>query len=232
MRSLPVTGPTGNGLLDEGTLNPTGIRFSVPGAKALYVDELGYKNRATPGVMENWLRFGAMYNQSSFTDFTKLGTGATISGNSGIYFLADRQLWQQAPDSPHTAYRGLYAGVSAMYAPPAETPISQYYEARAYWIGPFDTRASDLVSFVYNHQVFSHYLADELNASTAPFAALGLPVPTAHHASNSYTLTYLAHIMPGVYASVGVGYTDHPSVEYFKGEGSALNFLSIVVLVF
>jgi porin len=231
-RSAPATGPTGNPIVDEAHFNPTGLRFTIPGAGVLLVDEFGYQNAAAPGVPEMWLRFGDMYNTANFTNFAQLSNpNATIKGNSAIYFLADRQLWQQAPNSANTAYRGIYAGFSAMYSPPAEVAFSQYYEGRAYWYGPFDSRPTDMLSLVYTHNVFSHYLADQINTANIPLAAQGSDVALAHHAANSVTVSYLAHLMPGIYLGLGAGYTDNPSIEYFKGQGHSLNFISSLTTV-
>jgi porin len=234
-RSQPIDGPSNGGpFWDESTENPSGLRFSVPHAGALLIDEIGYENQAAPGSPLTWARFGTIYNFSNFANFSQLTTNPTAvtRGSSAVYFLADRQFWQQAPASPFTAYRGIYGGVSAMYGPPQTAEISQYYEARAYWIGALDWRPTDLASFVWAHNVFSHYLADQLNPLLAPLVAQGFPEFLNRHASNSYTFSYLAHLLPGVYASVGVSYTDHPSLFYFKNEGSALSFLSSLTVVF
>lgn len=233
-RSLPVHGPTGNAFLDETTLNPTGFTFSRDGEGVLFMNEFGYKNSPAPNDPGTWARFGTMYNTSAFTDYSKLLTNpnATIQGNSAVYFLVDRQLWQQAPGSIFTSYRGPYAGMSAMYAPPKETPFSQYYNARVFWIGMFDSRPIDVLSATYEHNVISRYIPDQLNAATSTAFNAGFPVPMAVHATNSYTIAYLVHIMPGIYAQVGLSYTQHPSLNYFKGEGNALNFLASTFLIF
>jgi porin len=228
-RSLPVNGPTGNPLYDAVHSNRTGLQFNspVPGTRVLYMDELGYKNEATPGGPANWARFGVMYNTSDFKDLSKVLTDptATISGNSAMYFYADRQIWQQAPSSPQTAYRGLYAGVAAMYTPPQTAAFSQYYEGRLYWVGPFDPRPTDMVALVYFHNAISSYVADATNHYSALTGIYG------RSATNTISLSYTAHLMPGAYATVGIQYTDHPSITYFKSEGSALNFLASIAWV-
>jgi porin len=223
MRSMPVNGPTGDIFYDDAHYNPTGFRFSVPNGRVLAMNELGYKNPATPGVPGNWLRFGVQYNSSKFANYQ---TGGTTTGVGSMYFLADRQLWQVAPQSPFTAYRGVYAGVSAMYAPPENNAFSQYYEARLYYVGPFDSRPTDQIGLVYSHNVFSRYIAALVNDSASGTGIYG------RHSSNSLTATYTAHLMPGVYWTMGVGYTDHPSIMYTKTEGSALNFLAGLVTAF
>ena len=231
-RSDPVHGPTGNPIYDGAKQNPAGVRFSAPGDGVFLVDEVGYRREAAPGVPETWIRAAGLYNNARFTDYSRLASDATVKGNEGLYALADRQILQMAPGLAATAYRGLYVGGTFEYAPQRTTPISQYEEARIYSIGPFDARPTDLVSFVYNHQVFSHYIADALNPVAAAAAPFGIAVPTAVHASNAYTLSYLAHIAPGAYVSAGIGYTDHPSAVMFQGEGHALNALVGLLTVF
>lgn len=233
-RSLPVNGPTGNSIMDELHYNPTGFRFSVPGAGALFVNEFGYRNEAAPNVPQNWLRAGVLYNTSKFKDYSRF-TGdpaVTNKGSWGLYLLGDRQLWQQAPDSSFSAYRGIYAGLSYMYAPPRNAAFSQYFEGRLYWIGPFDSRPTDMLLLVYSHNITSHYLADAVNGATSALFDQGYPVPKAARSSNTVTMSYLAHIRPGLYASFATSYTDKPSFQYFAGQGSALTLQLAVTSVF
>ena len=153
MRSLAENGPSGDLFFDDAHLNPTGYRFAVPNGRVLLVDELGYKNEAAPNVPQTWLRYGAMYNTSKFPNYQAFLANPTVAGtpageqtgSSAMYFLADRQLYQLAPNSPFTAYRGIYAGVSAMYAAPENLAVSQYYEARVYSIGLFELTPGRLV---------------------------------------------------------------------------------------
>ncbi len=226
-RSPPVNGQqhglTGNALLDESLTNPTGLNFTsrVPGASAAVVNEIGYKREASPGANKIWLRAGYIYNASDFQDLSKVATNpdAVIHGASAGYALVDAQLWQFDP-SPKTAYKGLYVGASVMGGQNNALPLSQSYEARAYIVGPFTSRPTDLASFVYVHQDVSNHLANAVNLGLPEFQA-NAPIPAAANFTNSYTLNYLAHIRPGMYGSVGVSYTDNPSVTYFKGQGSA-----------
>jgi porin len=236
-RSFPIHGPTGSTFYDESIENQTGLRaFGVPHTGVIGIDEMGYKKQATPTEHFTWVRAGVLYNSAHFQDYSRLTTNpaATVNGSGMGYFLADQQFWQQAPSSPFTAYRGLYGGVTVEYAPDNATAFTQYYEGRIYWIGPTESRSMDLISFVYDHNTFNHYIADSIDQ---PIAAGFPPASTvlgysAHHASNTYTVSYLAHLMPGIYASLGISYTDHPSVTYFQNEGSSLNFLASYTLVF
>ena len=257
MRSLVVNGPTGNALFDTNELNPTRLQWNVntsdysptaevgaPGTGALFVDEFGYKQDATPSSLYTWARLGVMYNNSTFHDFTKsvaeggltLGAiGPTKDGNAGFYLLADQQIWQLAPDSATTASRGLYAGGTIMYARADRTPITQYYEGRLYIEAPFESRPKDLVSLVAYYQVNSPYLVDNLNTLNA-FGTYGKPETW------SATVGYLARLRPGVSLSLGFNYTANPAQAFYFGpskanpsqrfEGNALNFQATLFTTF
>ncbi|MGV1768425.1 carbohydrate porin [Rhizobium rhizogenes] len=222
-RSLPVNGPTGNPIYDEVKSNPSGFDFtsSVPGTRILYTNELGYKRQAAPGNPFTWLRTGLLYNTSTFKDYSRLLTDhtATKDGALGFYALGDYQIWQQDPSSPNTAYRGIYLGGTFMYGPPETTAFTQYYEARAYWFAPFDSRPRDMFSIIYSHNKVSKNVQRVINSFSdfTNFAAID--------SSNSITASYMFNIRPGLYATFGAGYTDKPSLQYFKGEGSSLSLL-------
>src|SRR2546423_771409 len=212
MRSLVVNGPTGNPVFDTDALNPTRLDWNVntssysstaevgaPGTGELFVNEFGYKQDATPSSLYTWGRAGVMYNNSTFHDFTKSvadgglvqgAIGPTKDGNAGFYLLGDQQIWQSATDSANTAYRGLYAGATVMYARPQTTPITQYYEGRLYMKAPFESRPKDLVSLVLYYQVNSADLVDNLN-TLHDAGIYGKPETW------SATFGYLARLRPG-----------------------------------
>ena len=239
IRSLVVNGVTGNTFFDTIALNPSNLRWNVntssysptaeigaPGTRALFVDEIGYKREATPTLLYSWVRFGAMYNDSTFHDYSKSVAagglvrgpiGPTIDGDSGFYFLADQQITQFTPDSPSSASRGIYIGGTAMYAPPQTTAVTQYYEGRLYSKGPFDSRPTDLVSLVVYRQVNSPYLVANLDTMNAQ---------GTYGARDSWsaTVSYLAHLMPGVHLGFGLNYTTHPSGASFFGPSKANPF--------
>ncbi|MFT4190055.1 MAG: carbohydrate porin [Comamonas sp.] len=228
-RSLPVNGPTGNPIYDEVRANRSGIAFSssVPGTRVLYSNELGYKRPAAPGRAFTWLRAGALYNSSDFADFSRAlqQSGATRRGSHGFYALADYQLTQPASESPYTAYRGMYVGTSFMYGDPRTSAFTRYYEARAYWYGPFAARPTDFLSVVYSHNQASRHARRVIDAYSA-YTNL-----SAIDATNSITASYTARLRPGLYSTFGLGYTDKPSLQRFKGEGSSLNLLLSLYLI-
>lgn len=236
MRSLVVNGPTGNPFFDTHELNPTNLRWNVntssysptaevgaPGTRALFVEEIGYKRRATPASRYTWARLGAMYNNSTFHDFTKSVAdgglmrgpiGPTVHGNAGFYFLADQQVWKPAASSPAAAGRGIYLGATFMYARPRTTAATRYYEGRLYSRGPFRSRPTDLTSLVVFRQVYSPHLVANLNT---------LHDQGTYGASETWSATgsYLAHLMPGVYAGVGLSYLKNPSQASYFGPSKA-----------
>ena len=196
--------------------NPTGLKWSTPNSGVLVINEFGYRKEAAPGQLATWVRAAPMFNTSRYIDYA---FGGRSTGNYAAYFLADQQIVQFAPMAGQAA-RGVYAGVTAMYAPPEFNRFSQYYELRLYGIGLLPSRPGDMLSLVVTRNVFSHYLVD---------AALQQD-QLAHDASLSITAAYTASIAPGIRAGIGLGYTDHPTpVVYTPQTGSALNILANVI---
>lgn len=243
-RSDPVNGAqhglTGSPVYDEFTDNPTGFKFTsgVPGNSVYVIDELGYKNAAAPGEMFNWARVGWIHNFSKFQDLSKLTTdaNAALNGADAFYFLYDRQLMQFDSSSDLTAYRGLYGGITVQVGQQDALNISADYEARLYAIGPFDSRPFDMISLTFQHQTFSRHLAKALNfplnVTDVESGGATYGGALANEFSNTLSLSYLAKVRPGLYGNIGVSYTDHPSITYFKGEGSSLMVQGSLVSVF
>jgi porin len=207
-----------DGSVTEATENPSGFRWSTPNSGTLYMDEFGYSQPAAANQPKTWLRAGAGYNTSQFASLKNPGTRA--GSNSFYYLLGDRQLWQKNASSGNPA-QGLYGGISVMYAPPGLNLFSRYYEARVYAIGPFDSRPQDMLSLVVTNTTWSRYAID---------ASLQRGSLT-HSDSTAVTLSYSAHLFRGVYASLGIGYVNHPTpIAYTTHTGSALNALGSVIL--
>ena len=121
-----------DGPFAEKTANPSGLEWSTPNSGVLVINEVGYRKEAAPGQLATWVRAAPMFNTSRYIDFA---VGGRSTGNYGAYFLADHQFVQLAPMAGQAA-RGVYAGVTAMYAPPEFNRFSQYYELRALWDRP------------------------------------------------------------------------------------------------
>ncbi|WP_258769282.1 carbohydrate porin [Bradyrhizobium arachidis] len=193
--------------------NPTGLDWSTTNAGVLLLDEVGYKNKAAPGLPETWLRAGAGFNNSSYTDL-QYPKQPRADGNSIYYVAADTQLWQS--DVQGSPARGVYAGVSVMYAPPDLNRVSEYYELRLYAKGLFDSRPRDQIAIVATNTAWS-------NVAVEAAAAKGHLV---HRNSTALSGTYTAHLAPGVYSSLGLTYINNPtSITYTPRTGHALNVL-------
>lgn len=193
--------------------NPTGLNWSTTNAGVLFLDETGYKNKAGPGLPETWLRAGAGVNNSSSSDLQH-PTQPRTSGNSIYYIAADRQLWQA--DAQGLAARGIYAGISVMYAPPDLNRVSQYYELRLYAKGLFDSRPHDQIAIVATNTAWSYIAVDAALAKGH----------LAHRDSTAISGTYTAHLAPGIYSSLGLTYINNPaSITYTPRTGHALNLL-------
>ncbi len=191
----------------------TSVRFTQPGAKALLIDEIGYRAHASATSPAIWARVGGLYNFSSYTDYK---TGGLSSDNYGAYGAIDYQVLQT---SAVPGYRGVYAGVTVNYAPPDRNVFSQYYEARIYGIGILPSRPFDMVSLLYSHTHFSHYAR----------AAEQLAGIDAFSGNNAITAAYVYRVSSGIYANVGVSYVDRPTFAPERKNAllllMALNFL-------
>ncbi|WGD50956.1 carbohydrate porin [Bradyrhizobium sp. CB1650] len=202
------------------TENHTGLKWSTANAGILLVEEAGYKSKAAPGVPDTWLRAGVGFNTSRYVNLAD-PKQQRESGNNFHYIAADRQLWQS--DALGSPSRGIYGGFSVMGAPPERNRISQYYELRLYAKGPFDNRPSDLIALVATNTVWSKFAVDAALAKGQ----------LAHRDSTAVTGTYIAHLAPGIYASVGLSYIHYPtSTTHTPQTEHALNLLVSSLIFF
>ena len=173
--------------------NGIGLRFGSPGAGVLYIEEAGIRREATAVKNQLWLRFGGMYNTTDYTQFR--GGNAN---NWALYGLVDYQLLKTDTNHP---FKGIYAGVSAEYAPPNINAYSQHFEGRVYSIGLFATRPTDIDSLVLSYDNFSRQ-------GRAVLASDGLQTAPSTFAVG---LSHTIHVMHGLYIAPGVTYVDHPA---------------------
>ncbi len=209
----------------EREANPSSVRFTVPDAGVFLINELGYRVSAAPGRMQTWIRAAVNYTAGEYPDLTDQSTDRSKKGvNYGLYLLADRQILQTAPHAgPGSAIQGLYAGFSVMYGPPNVNYFSQYYEARLYGFGLIPGRPFDLLSLVWNRNVFSGYAVRGSRAADM----------LAHDAADTGTIAYSVHITHGVNLNVGLSFVDHPTtITYDRSTGSALNGLANLFVFF
>jgi len=146
-RSVSALGPVA-----EHNFNPTGTQFTTPRSGVWAINELGYLQPPEPGSLKTWIRAGAAYNSSPYTELAN--KPFTSSGNHFFYLVGDQQLLQVS-STPQQAFRGIYAGFSVEYSPSALNLFSQYYEARVYSLGLLPSRPSDQASLVFGDSFFS-----------------------------------------------------------------------------
>jgi porin len=203
-------------LAEYSYLNPHGVRFSVPGAKALVIDEVGFKRPASADARATNFRMGGLYNWSDYTDFN---TGRTTR-NYNSYLLYDQQLSRPSEGLP---FRGWYGGFTIMDSPSNVNVFRRYYETRFYDVGPFAHRPFDQLGLVATHSLFSE---DARNH----FIRQGVYPP--RKASTSLTANYAYKAGPDFYVTSGLTYTDHPSFIYAPGQGHDLNFFTSIIMMF
>ncbi|PXA87376.1 hypothetical protein DMC47_32200 [Nostoc sp. 3335mG] len=198
-RSLPPGGAT-----PEVAANPSGLRFAVPNSGVLTIAEGGWDRPASSGTPSTWIRFGGIYNTTKFDRFS----GGKSADNWAAYAAVDRQIIQSDPSKPS---RGYYAGVTFNYAPPAQSFVSQYYEARIYGVGVLAKRPFDLASLVATADAYS---ASGLAARTAP-------AQKNFKATYAIVASYAYRLAPGLYLQPGIGAVVHP--VYSPRLNTALN---------
>lgn len=204
--------PPGAGPAEYRENKGLGLRFSVPDAKVLFVDEVGFNRPASPGRMSTWIRGGAIYNTSNFKDFR---TGANVD-NWAVYLSGDRQLTQPDRKRP---FRGLYAGASFNYAPTKQNLYSQYYEARLYGVGLIESRPFDLASVVATY--------NRLSSTALRAIAPGLDTDKD---TASVTASYAYRFHSGIYLQPGLGLTYHST--YYPKLPLAVNLnLAVTFLI-
>jgi porin len=206
-----------DGTVAEKQANPTGFKFHTADAGTFYINEFGYRHEADVGHRQIWLRAAIMKSTSAYENAL---TDQRIHGQWGAYVLGDRQFVQFGHDK-RSAYRGVYAGFSAMYAPPRINRFSQYYEFRLYGIGLIKSRPHDMMSLILADNVFGHDYVDQTR----------LTGNLAHGSAKSATVSYTANVIRGVTVGLGAGYTDHPTpIIYTPETGHAVTLISNLVI--
>jgi len=187
-RSVDPKGPQA----DWDNNNFWGLKWHIPGAKVLYINELGYLTDAAPQQRMMWLRQGVMYNESHFPNFH----GGYANNNYAYYLVGDYQLLQTDATQP---YRGFYINAKADYAPPDRNVYAGDVGITLYFLGPF-ARADDVVALGYTFDRLSRSFERMQQASGV----------TAVDFSRNYALSYVYRVRRGVYLSNQLSYTVNP----------------------
>jgi porin len=170
-----------------------GLKWHIPGAGPLYINELGYQADAAAGQRMSWLRQGVMYNDSRFPDFR---TGGYAGSNYAYYLVGDYQLMQTDAALP---FRGVYLNAKADYSPPDRNVYSSDVGITPYVLGPFG-RPYDVLSLSYTFNRLSR-------SFQCLEQARGL---TAADYSTTYALSYVYRWSRGIYLTQQLSYTVNP----------------------
>ncbi|HUD95154.1 carbohydrate porin [Sphingobium sp.] len=175
-----------------------GLKFTRPGAKALFIQEVGVRRASSPNSRQIWLRGGGSYNTTLYDRLD----GAGRERNWSAYALADYQVYQ--PDAG-AAYKGVYLGASALFAKDAVNVYKRSLEGRVYALGLIPGRPADQVTITVGLNSFSR------TGARAVEDAGGV----AHESQFSLGALYAFHALDGLFISPSVNYIRNPS---FVGE--------------
>jgi porin len=185
-----------DGFLADSEDNNSGLKWSVDGAKPIYVNEIGYRVYATANSRMTWLRQGTIYNRSSYFDYD-LEKDQPI--NRGFYLVADHQFTQPDPDLPH---RGWYFNLKTNYAQPERVTYTADYSGTLYSLAPFASRPGDMFSLGYTYNKVSKYAQSYRKGQ-------GLdPV----NFSSTTSVSYAARVARGLYWVNSLSHTRNPVI--------------------
>jgi porin len=191
--------------------NPTGFRLKVPDAKALFIDEVGYKQAASASENSVWLRAGALYNTSHYTEFE---TGEKSDNNHSVYLAGTVQVSKPWGDA-----RGWYLDSKLDYSPDSVNAINKAFQVTAYNIGPFASRPADMAAVGLTKSYYSKALRDVSTRYGLDSADNTLAITTS----------YAARLTRGIYLISGLTYTQNPVFTPVHGDAlllqESLNFL-------
>lgn len=132
--------------------------------------------------------------------------GKVLTDNNWqICGAADAQLTQDK----FLPFRGWYGGFTASYLPPQQNIFSQYYEARAYDVGPFKNRPIDQFTVAVGVLQMSRVAARMIAKSQSQS---GMYANTYNTTQVSIAPSFTSHLHSGVWASAGVQYCVHPTI--------------------
>ena len=175
--------------------NPTGLSLTVPGSKALFIDELGYRRLPKAEELSRWVRVGAVYNTSDYMNYQ---VGHPTDSNH-MYYLAYTQQYSQ-PD-PSLPVRGIYTDIKVDQVPSSRNVYDKDVLFSLYSIGPSNARPYDMLTLGYQHKWISQW-------ARQAFARSSHLVPI--DSSETLTLSYAFHVLRGLYFNNSLSYTDNP----------------------
>lgn len=195
-----------DGLFEEAERNTSGLRFSVPGARPLYIQELGYRRQASPGTKHVWVRAGAIYNTS---DYDRLDGSGRTDNNTGYYAIADFQLTQDDV----TPVLGWYTNLRYDEGDEALNAYHRDFSISLYRFGTFASRPNDVFSLGYSKQYVSDDFIETVHANGQN---------SAKDVTN-YTMSYSYRVQRGLYLRTGLTWSDNPTLTPIRDEALNVN---------
>ncbi|MES2868753.1 MAG: carbohydrate porin [Pseudomonadota bacterium] len=199
------------GIQKDIDLNPRGLRLKVPDARAMLINEAGYKQASSASTNAMWLRAGAMYNTSHYTEFL---SGEKSDNNYGVYLAETVQFTK-----PYGDARGWYLDSKIDYSPDSVNAINKAFQVSAFNIGPFASRPADMAAV----GLTKSYYSKDLRTATTRHGLEAAPYTLA------VTASYAARLIPGVYLISGLTYTKSPVFTPLHSDAllwqESLNFL-------
>ena len=199
------------GIQKDIDLNPSGLRLKVPEARALLINEVGYKQATSATTNAMWLRAGTMYNTSHYTEFL---SGEKSDNNYGGYLAGTVQI-----SKPFNDARGWYLDSKLDYSPDSVNAINKAFQVSAFNIGPFASRPADMAAV----GLTKSYYSEDLRKATTRYGLEAAPYTLA------VTTSYAARLFPGVYLISGLTYTKNPVFTPLHSDAlllqETLNFL-------
>lgn len=201
-----------DGLRADSKYNKYGLRWQVPEAGTLVINEIGYRVNPEQSQPMTWIRGGSVYNKTPYFNYN---SEQDEDNTWSHYLAATRQLTQPDASMPG---RGWYIDGKTNYAPENRNLFTADASLTLFSIGPFAARPGDMLSFGLAYNKFS-------DDAKRYFERQG---NSAESYSTTASTAYTMRVSNGVYWTNQLAWTHHPSVT--PKEDDAWNLLTQIVI--
>ncbi|MBS9443852.1 carbohydrate porin [Photorhabdus heterorhabditis] len=196
------------GLKADSKYNTYGLRWKVPSAGTLIINELGYRVNADETESMIWIRGGSVFNKTPYFNYNN---SKYEDYTYSHYIAATRQITKPDASMP---FRGWYIDGKANYAPKDRNLFNADVSLSLFSIGLLNSRPNDMLTLGLSYNKFSDDAKDY-------FARNG-QVAESYSATASASYSY--RVSNGIYWTNSLSYTHHPSVT--PKEDDAYNLLT------
>ncbi|GBQ11138.1 carbohydrate porin [Swaminathania salitolerans] len=186
--------------------NPSGVNFKVNGARPIYVDEIGFRQKPGKDKSMTWFRAGGIYNSSSYYNYR---TNRYDRSNWAFYVVFDRQLLKTNAEIP---YLGWYIDLKTDHAAREKNVFTDDYAATLYALGPFPSRKKDMLSIGFTYNKIGSAAQQRLQRLS----------PRKFDHSTTTSVAYAAHLRHGIYFVSTTSYTTQPVASRFHDDALTL----------